>query len=449
MVRPSRDAGRPLRGGPRLPRSGRAPGPSVPAPRRGRQPARAPRAPSSGRRRVLRRRPRGRGHGLQLAPAARRAGAWRLAPGPVAPSVPDEPQALRRQWRGYAAGRAWLGRRYEDFEPEPALRRAVRRVLPWRPSAARGGPRPPSARPRAGRGPVSRRDRGAFLALDAVLGLEELAGFALSNRPRGTGRPDGAGRRGAGRRPLPRAVAIRWPTTPAASAGARVEAAARPEAADAGDGRELTRRLPRGRRPRARGWAALVAGRPSPAAGAARPAAGARPASRRWPALAPAVMRLAADRDARVHAAGRRRRRGRRPPAGRAEPAALLEEGRPSDARPVADPPAYTPPYDRALCAALARAGAEVELVTSRFAYGDVPARRRLRGQRALLPARGRRAGVAPAPGDQAGRPTCRTCSPTGVRPHASADVVHFQWLTLPWLDGALLPGPPARAHRA
>ena len=40
----------------------------------------------------------------------------------------------------------------------------------------------------------------------------------------------------------------------------------------------------------------------------------------------------------------------------------------------IVDPPAYTPPYDRSLCAALARAGAEVELVTSRFAHGPVPA---------------------------------------------------------------------------
>ena len=39
----------------------------------------------------------------------------------------------------------------------------------------------------------------------------------------------------------------------------------------------------------------------------------------------------------------------------------------------VVDPSAYTPPYDHALCAALARAGARVTLVTSRFAYGDVP----------------------------------------------------------------------------
>jgi glycosyltransferase involved in cell wall biosynthesis len=38
----------------------------------------------------------------------------------------------------------------------------------------------------------------------------------------------------------------------------------------------------------------------------------------------------------------------------------------------LADPPAYTPPYDRALAAALAEAGAEVELVTSRFRFGSV-----------------------------------------------------------------------------
>ena len=40
----------------------------------------------------------------------------------------------------------------------------------------------------------------------------------------------------------------------------------------------------------------------------------------------------------------------------------------------VVDPPAFTPPYDRALCAALAAAGADVELVTSRFEYGPVAA---------------------------------------------------------------------------
>ena len=38
----------------------------------------------------------------------------------------------------------------------------------------------------------------------------------------------------------------------------------------------------------------------------------------------------------------------------------------------IADPPAYTPQYDRALAAALGRAGVEVELVTSRFRFGTV-----------------------------------------------------------------------------
>ena len=39
----------------------------------------------------------------------------------------------------------------------------------------------------------------------------------------------------------------------------------------------------------------------------------------------------------------------------------------------LADPPAFTPPYDHELAAALARAGADVELVTSRFRFGEAP----------------------------------------------------------------------------
>jgi glycosyltransferase involved in cell wall biosynthesis len=38
----------------------------------------------------------------------------------------------------------------------------------------------------------------------------------------------------------------------------------------------------------------------------------------------------------------------------------------------LADPAAYTPPYDRSLARALAAAGVNVELVTSRFRFGDV-----------------------------------------------------------------------------
>ncbi|MBV8429874.1 MAG: glycosyltransferase, partial [Solirubrobacterales bacterium] len=72
---------------------------------------------------------------------------------------------LRRQWRGYAAGRAWLARRYDGFVPEPALRRAVRRGrLRLRPgrtgglraaSGAAPGPAPAAE-------PPSGRDRRRF-----------------------------------------------------------------------------------------------------------------------------------------------------------------------------------------------------------------------------------------------------------------------------------------------
>ena len=39
----------------------------------------------------------------------------------------------------------------------------------------------------------------------------------------------------------------------------------------------------------------------------------------------------------------------------------------------IADPPAFTPPYDHALATALAEAGADVELVTSPFRFGEAP----------------------------------------------------------------------------
>ncbi|HLM31386.1 MAG TPA: glycosyltransferase family 4 protein [Solirubrobacterales bacterium] len=108
----------------------------------------------------------------------------------------------------------------------------------------------------------------------------------------------------------------------------------------------------------------------------------------------------------------------------------------------VVDPPAFTPPYDRALCAALADAGAEVELVTSRFEYGPVAepqdysvtelfysrsTRRRLRGQAR----RGLRL-AEHVPGMRR------------LRAHAlAADVVHLQWLSVPDLDRFLLPKHP------
>ncbi len=104
----------------------------------------------------------------------------------------------------------------------------------------------------------------------------------------------------------------------------------------------------------------------------------------------------------------------------------------------VVDPSAFTPPYDHALCAALARAGAEVELVTSRFAYGDVP-----RGDGyAVREAFYRRApGAAGSTVRRAAKLVQHVPDMLRCARHArGADVVHFQWLTVQPLDVHLLP---------
>lgn len=94
---------------------------------------------------------------------------------------------LRRQWRAYAAGRAWLAGRYPGFHPEPAVRRVLRRQLtalpPPRTSVALQAP------------PRSRWERLQFVALDVVLAIEELVGLRLPNRA-----DRGDGQRSGGRR---------------------------------------------------------------------------------------------------------------------------------------------------------------------------------------------------------------------------------------------------------
>jgi glycosyltransferase involved in cell wall biosynthesis len=107
----------------------------------------------------------------------------------------------------------------------------------------------------------------------------------------------------------------------------------------------------------------------------------------------------------------------------------------------VVDPSAFTPPYDHALCAALARVGADVELVTSRFAYGSVAAAdgytvredfyRRARGA-AGSRLRSLTKLTEHVPDMLRYRGTAR-----------GADVVHFQWLDVQWLDRLLLPRRP------
>lgn len=110
----------------------------------------------------------------------------------------------------------------------------------------------------------------------------------------------------------------------------------------------------------------------------------------------------------------------------------------------IVDPSAFTPPYDRALAAALGRAGAEVSLHTSRFLYGPVPeaegyevresfyrrGARTGRGSRLRLPVKG-----IEHPGQMLG---------ASRRLARGADVVHWQWLTVPVLDRYLLGRSPA-----
>ncbi|TMK99214.1 MAG: glycosyltransferase family 4 protein [Actinobacteria bacterium] len=104
----------------------------------------------------------------------------------------------------------------------------------------------------------------------------------------------------------------------------------------------------------------------------------------------------------------------------------------------VVDPSAYTPPYDHALCSALAQAGAEVSLYTSHFAYGPVaPAVSYVRRE---LFYRGARFAAGSAV-----RRACKLVEhvPDMLlyrRAARGADVVHFQWLSVQHLDGRLLP---------
>ena len=108
----------------------------------------------------------------------------------------------------------------------------------------------------------------------------------------------------------------------------------------------------------------------------------------------------------------------------------------------IVDPPAYTPPYDRSLAAALAAGGAEVELVTSPFAHGDVPAPAGYEVREAFY--RRARANDAAPDGSRAALAVEHLRDMLRFRRDGvSGDVVHYQWLTVPWLDARLLP--PAR----
>lgn len=101
----------------------------------------------------------------------------------------------------------------------------------------------------------------------------------------------------------------------------------------------------------------------------------------------------------------------------------------------VTDPPAYTPPYDHALCAALAAAGADVRLLTSHFRYGDVPAPAGYTRDESLyrwsarIRPRALRLGVKLL---EHPRTLARIA-------RAGEDIVHLQWSALPEADAWLL----------
>jgi glycosyltransferase involved in cell wall biosynthesis len=98
----------------------------------------------------------------------------------------------------------------------------------------------------------------------------------------------------------------------------------------------------------------------------------------------------------------------------------------------LADPPAFTPWYDHELAAALARAGADVELATSQFRFGEVPAPNGYRRTERFYPLSSRLFGRS------------RLRLPLKAVEHVEVmrslilsrpDVLHLQWLALPQAD--------------
>src|SRR5436305_8082075 len=105
----------------------------------------------------------------------------------------------------------------------------------------------------------------------------------------------------------------------------------------------------------------------------------------------------------------------------------------------LSDPPAFTPAYDHELAAALAAQGVDVELVTSRFRFGETPPPTGYRRSEPFYPLSSRLFRRSPLR-----IPLKLVEHVPGIvsllrRP---ADVLHLQWLAAPELDRFLL-----RAH--
>jgi glycosyltransferase involved in cell wall biosynthesis len=98
----------------------------------------------------------------------------------------------------------------------------------------------------------------------------------------------------------------------------------------------------------------------------------------------------------------------------------------------IADPPAFTPWYDHELGAALARAGAEVEVATSRFRFASLPPAEGYRRSERFYPLSSRLGGRSRV------RLPLKGLEHLGVVASLSrvrVDVLHLQWLALPQLD--------------
>jgi glycosyltransferase involved in cell wall biosynthesis len=102
----------------------------------------------------------------------------------------------------------------------------------------------------------------------------------------------------------------------------------------------------------------------------------------------------------------------------------------------VVDPAAYTPPYDHALCAALARAGLQVTLATTPFDLAEVPAAEGYAVDARFYP---RRLGEPGSPLRRVAR-LAQHVPGMGYERAQPADVSHYQWLPVPQVDAFLLP---------
>jgi len=101
----------------------------------------------------------------------------------------------------------------------------------------------------------------------------------------------------------------------------------------------------------------------------------------------------------------------------------------------IADPPAYTPPYDRALAAALVRTGADVELITSRFRFGPVADPEGYVVRELFYPLSSRLDGGMTRLVVKALEHPLGLARLGALRP----DVVHLQWVGAPEIDAWLL----------